>query len=279
MNKLLMLPAFMLVAPSLALANNLQDEWESKNNENPWSGYISADYSRNGYEDSASLANRSASATGVVRYSFSDKSRLQVVASGYHLSDGDEYGTRGQFWNDTSISWGRNGLFKPTDGSSLSGEVRVILPTSKWSRRNDLTLGTRLKVRWSAPFDNWIEGLSLSNTLLLRKNFHEYKTAGGNQLIEYQLSSQFSLDYVFAEDFYFNIFVMPRQSWNYNGSTFDPTLLHGEEVGYQITKSLSISAGLTNGISYYNPERGSNPLNDLVDLKKTTYYAVINYQF
>ncbi|MFA0070657.1 hypothetical protein AB4344_22965, partial [Vibrio breoganii] len=81
-----------------------------------------------------------------------------------------------------------------------------------------------------------IEGLSLSNTLLLRKNFHEYKTAGGNQLIEYQLSSQFPLDYVFAEDFYFNIFVMPRQSWDYNGNTFDPTLLHGEEVGYQITK-------------------------------------------
>ncbi|EGA68871.1 hypothetical protein VISI1226_11097 [Vibrio sinaloensis DSM 21326] len=274
-----LLPALLLVTPSLVFANNLQEEWKDENQDSPWSGYVSADYSRNGYKDSASNANRSASATGVVRYSFTDKSRLQLVVSGYHQQDGDVYGTQGQFWNDTSISYARNGLFKPTEGSSISGEVRMILPTSKASRRNDLKLGTRLKLHWSAPFDNWLDGLTLSNTLLLRKNFHEYKTAGGYQLIEYRLSNQFSIDYAFADDFYFNMYVMPRQSWDYNGNTFDPNVMHGEEIGYQVTDDISLAVGMTNGISYYDPERGSSPINDLIDLKKTTYYALISYQF
>ena len=279
MNNKYLLPAILLATPSLVLANDLQDEWQEKDVNNPWSGYLSADYSRNGYKDSASLANRSASATAVVRYAVTDKSRLQLVVSGYHQEDGDTYGTRGQFWNDSSVSWARNGLFTPTEDSSVSGEARLILPTSKASRRNDLKLGARLKLRWSAPFDNWMDGLTLSNTLLLRKNFHEYKTAGGNQLVEYRVSNQLSLDYSFADDFYFSVYLMPRQSWDYHGNTFDPTLMHGEEIGYQLSKKISLAVGMTNGVSYFDPERGPDPLNDLVDLKKSTYYVTMNYQF
>ena len=279
MNTKYLLPAIMLVTPSLVLANDLQDAWEDEKSESPWSGYVSADYSRNGYKDNTSNANRSASATGVIRYAFENKSRLQLVVSGYHQKDGDVYGTQGQFWNDTSISYAKNGLFNPTEGSTISGEARIILPTSKTSRRNDLKLGTRFKLRWSAGFDEWLEGLTLSNTLLLRKNFHEYKTAGGYQLIEYRLSNQFSVDYAFADDFYFNIYFMPRQSWDYEGNTFDPNMMHGEEIGYQVNEDISLSLGMTNGISYYDPERGSSPINDLIDLKKTTYYALISYQF
>jgi hypothetical protein len=279
MNKTKVLPILLLATPSLALANNLQDEWAEGDEKSAWSGYLSADYSRNGYEDSAYLANRSASATGVLRYAVTEKSRLQLVVSGYHQQDGDVYGTRGQFWNDTSLSWARNGLFNPTEGSSVSGEIRAIFPTSESSKRNDLQFGTRVKLRWSAAFDEWLEGLTLSNTVLLRKNFHEYKTAGGHQLIEYRLSNQFSVDYAFADDFYFNIFLMPRQSWNYHGNSLDPTILHGEEIGYQMTESISMSVGMTNSVGYYNPDKGQNPLNDLIDLKKMTYYAVVNYQF
>lgn len=278
MNNRYLLPAMLLVAPFCVSANDLQDSW-SDDESSRWSGYISADYSRNGYRDGATNANRSASATGVIRYAFEDNSRLQLVVSGYHQQDGDVYGTKGQFWNDTSIGYARNGLFNPTEGSTVSGEVRAILPTSKTSRRNDLKLGTRLKLRWSAAFDEWLEGLSLSNTLLLRKNFHEYKTAGGYQLIEYRLSNQFSVDYVFAKDFYFNIYLMPRQSWDYNGNTFDPDMMHGEEIGYQFNEDISLAVGMTNGISYYDPEKGSSPINDLIDLKKTTYYALVSYQF
>ncbi len=277
-NKYLLL-TLLLAIPTLVSANDLQDEWQEKKEEDPWSGYLSADYSRNGYEDSAAHANRSASATAVVRYAVTDTSRLQLVVSGYHQQDGDSYGSQGQFWNDTSIAWGRNGLFTPTADSSVSGEARLILPTSKSSRRHDLNLGVRLKLRWYVPLDSWADGLALSNTLLLRKNFHEYKTAGGFQLIEYRVSNQLSLDYSFTDDLYFNIYLMPRQSWDYHGHTFDPNLLHGEEIGYLLTDNILLAVGMTNGVSYYNPEKGVDPINDLIDLNKTTYYTTVSYLF
>jgi hypothetical protein len=46
-----------------------------------------------------------------------------------------------------------------------------------------------------------------------------------------------------------------------------------------MTESISMSVGMTNSVGYYNPDKGQNPLNDLIDLKKMTYYAVVNYQF
>lgn len=274
-----LLPVLILVTPSLVLANNLQDDWEDKDEKNPWSGYISVDYSRNGYRDSASLADRSTSATGVLRYSLSDQSRMQLVISGYDDRDSGEYGRQGQFWNDTSISYSRNNMLKPTGNSSISGEARLILPTSKFSRRDDLNFGTRLKARWAFSMDDYLDGLTLSNTLYIQKNFHEYKTSGDNQLIEYRVSNQFTLDYSFKEDFYFNMFVMPRQAWNYHGRRLNPDILHGEEFGYQITKKIGLAIGMTNAVSYYDPEQGSNPINDLVDLQKGTYYISANYQF
>lgn len=274
-----LLPAFLLAAPSLVLANDLQDEWDKKDEKNPWSGYVSVDYSRNGYKDSAYAADRSASATGVLRYSVTDTSRAQLVVYGYHQFDGNTYGDRGQFWGNTSLSWARNNLFKPTEDSSVSGELRLILPTSKASRRDDLQVGTRVKLRWSASFDDWVEGLMISNSLFLQKNFHEYKTAGNRRLTEYSLTNQLSVDYSFADDFYFNIYVMPRRTWDYEGNTHDPRISHGEEIGYQFNNELSFSIGMTNSATYYNPDRGPDPLNDLLDLKKMTYFAVANYQF
>lgn len=272
------LPALLLVAPSHLLAQDLQDEWQKKKDASPWSGYISADYSRNAYKDNSPLANRSASMTGVVRYALGESSRLQLIASGYHKWDGNTYGSRGQFWSDTSISYAKSNLFKPTDDSSVSGELRVILPTSKSSRRNDLKVGTRAKLRWSAPFDNWLEGLTISNSLSVQKNFHEYKTAGGNQLIEYRVSNQLSLDYGFAEDFYINFYLMPRQSWNYQGNRLNPDLIWGSEIGYQVNKKISMSLGMTNGISYVDHEKGPDPINDLFDLDKSTYFVTVNYK-
>lgn len=279
MRKKYLLLTILLAIPTLVSANDLQDEWQEKKEKNPWSGYVSADYSRNGYADGTAFANRSASGVAVVRYAVTDKSRLQLVVSGYHQEDGDSYGSQGQFWNDTSIAWGRNGLFKPTEDSSVSGEARLILPTSKSSQRTDLDLGVGFKFRWNVPLDNWIDGLEFSDTLLLRKNFHEYKTAGGHQLIEYRVSNQLSLDYSITDNLYFNIFMMTRQSWDYHGNTFDPNLLHGEEIGYLLTDNILLAVGMTNGVSYYNAEKGMNPINDLIDLNKTTYYTTVSYLF
>lgn len=274
-----MLPTILLMAPSLVLANDLQDSWTKKKEQSPWSGYISVDYSRNGYEDSASVADRSASATGVLRYAVTDTSRVQLVVSGYHAFDGDTYGDRGQFFGNTSLSWARNGIFEPTENSSVSSELRLIFPTSKVSQRDDLQVGARGKLRWFATLDDWAEGLSVSNSLLVRKNFHKYKTSGSRILNEYSVSNQFTVDYSFAEDFYFSVYVMPRKTWNYYGNSHNSHVSHGEEIGYQLNKNVSFSVGITNGVSYYNPDRGPNPLNDLIDLKEMTYFAVANYQF
>ncbi|BDY03798.1 hypothetical protein [Ferrimonas sp. YFM] len=266
------------IAPFLASAENIQDRW-SDPEESRWSGFLSVDYTQNKYSAGAYLAERNYSATAIIRYSLNNDSRLQAVISGYHASDGDEYGSQGDFWSDTSLSWSRNNLWKPSKSSTLSGEVRLILPTSKFSRRQDLEFGVRGSLRVSFNLSDYVDGLYIGDSVRLRKNFHEYKTAGDQKLSEYQASNLFTIDYFFADRFNFSTYLISRYGWDYDGDNIYPDLIHGEELGYQLTDNIDIAIGMTNGITYYNQERGTDPIHDFVDLDKMNYYFVANYQF
>ena len=242
-------------------------------------GVLSVDYSRNRHDDSSSLADRSYSGTGIVRYSLTDRSRLSAIVSGYRALDGDSYGSQGYFWNDSILSWAMNDLWDLGDSIMVSSDLRAILPTSRDSRQRDLNLGVRAGIGFSFDLSDYIKGLHISDSLRLRKNFYQYKTAGNVVLSEYQLSNQLSVDYFFAKRFSFNAYLISRKSWSYGGTAFDPDLIHGEELGYQLTDDVDIALGMTNGITYYNPEQGINPIHDLIDLDKMNFYLAVNYQF
>lgn len=275
---LLLVTSIFWMTSFLAHAENIQDRWSALE-KSRWSGFISLDYSQNKYKSDTYLADRSYSGTAIIRYALSKDSRLQGVFSGYYTNDGDTYGEQGSFWNDSSLSWSKNNVWKPHKNIKMSTELRAILPTSERSQRQDLELGLRGGMRFSFNLSQYLDGLYLGNSIRLRKNFHEYKSAGGQRLSEYQLSNVFTLDYFFAPRFNFSTYVIARKSWDYNGNGQYPDLIHGEEFGYHLAENLDLALGMTNGITYYNNERGTDPIHDLIDLDKVNFYFVANYQF
>ncbi|USD38412.1 MULTISPECIES: hypothetical protein [Ferrimonas] len=275
---LLLVAPILWAASFLVHAENIQDRWVTPE-KSRWSGFISFDYTQNKYSANAYLSERIYSGTAIIRYALNKDSRLQAVISGYHSDDGDDYGSQGDFWNDTSLSWSENNVWNPTDSVTMSTELRAIFPTSRLSQRQDLEFSVRGGVRFSFDLSEYVKGLYIGNNIRLRKNFHEYESAGGQPMTEYQLSDLITMDYFFAKRFNFSAYIIVRQSWNYDGGDFYPDLIHGEEFGYQLSDNIDLALGMTNGITYYNQARGTNPIHDLIDLDKMNFYFVANYQF
>ncbi|NRA62793.1 MAG: hypothetical protein HRU25_18235 [Psychrobium sp.] len=257
-------------------AEDIQDRW-SIEQKNRWSAFVSVDYSRNRYKSHTSLSARNLSGSAVVRYALDKDSRIQAIVSGYHTYDNAV--NRGDYYNDFWLSYSRNNLWRPLDNVVMSGEARIALPVSKASKRRDLRTSIRGSLRFVVDLSDTVEGLYLSDYLRVKKNFHQFKTAGEQPLTQYQISNIVALDYYFAEKFSFSANIMVRKNWNYAGRGYSPSIIHSEQFGYQINNHIDVAAGITNSASYYNPEQGSNPLDDLSDFDKSTLYVTLNYIF
>ena len=266
-----------------AQAEDIQDRWVVKE-KSKWSSIVSIDYSATDYDRNTNLSdralqNRTLSGYGVLRYSLDKDTRLQAIVSGYHSYDNGPIGLRGDLINDMWLSYSRNNLWKPTSNITMSGEARFAIPLSKHSKRNDLDTAIRLGLRFSLDLSDSIDGLYLNDYIRARQNFHQYTTAGGIGQTQYSVSNIVALDYYFASKWSFSTNVLYRESWDYSSNSKDPIIVHSEQIGYQVSNNMDVALGITNSASYYSPERGPNPLDDLTDVDKSTFYFAINYLF
>ncbi|UTV27350.1 hypothetical protein [Photobacterium atrarenae] len=237
-----------------------------------WGASIGIDYSRNAYDSNSYLAERNLAASATITYNLNDNTQFSALISGRHSFDGE----RGDYWDDFWLTATRRNLWTPTDNLSMSVGGRVLIPISDTSVKNDLQTAIRGDVKFTLVLDHWLSGLTVSDAIRLRKNFHQYTTAGGHPLEEYRFSNLLTVDYTKAKWFFSTNFVS-AESWSYRGTRYSPKLTYAAEIGYQITTPFSAALGMTNSATYYDPDRGPSPLNDLFDLEKPTYYITLNY--
>lgn len=272
-----------VIFTSPTFAEDIQDRW-TKKEKSKWSSILSVDYSWTKYDEKSllsdrALTNRTLSGYGIIRYSIDSDTRVQAIISGYHAYDNGPLGLRGDLINDMWLSYSKNNLWTPTKNFKMSGEARIAIPLSKRSEREDLKTAVRIGLRFSLDLSDYVEGLYISDYIRARKNFHKYKTAGEQRLIEHQLSNIFAIDYYFADKWSVSTNILYRQGWNYHNGQPAASILHSGQIGYQIKKDMDIALGLTNSATYYSPEQGPDPLDSLTDIDKSTFYFTINYLF
>lgn len=237
-----------------------------------WGASIGIDYSRNAYDSNSYLADRNLAASATITYNLSENTKFSALISGHHSYDGE----KGDYWDDIWLTATQNNLWAPTDSISMSVGSRVLIPVSDTSIKNDLQTAIRGDIKFSLTLDSLLPGLSISDSVRLQKNFHQYTTAGGHPLEEYRLSNLFAVDYS-AEQWFFSTNFVSSKSWSYRDTSYSPKLTHSAEIGYLFTDEFSVAIGMTNSATYYDPDRGPNPLNNLFDLEKPTYYITLNY--
>ncbi|UXI00916.1 hypothetical protein [Photobacterium sp. TY1-4] len=237
-----------------------------------WGATFGMDYSRNAYDSNSYLADRNLTASATITYNLSQSTKFSALISGRHSYDGE----RGDYWDDIWLTATRSNLWSPTDTLSMSVGGRVLLPISDTASKTDLQTALRGDIQFSLTLDHLLPGLAFHDSVRLQKNFHRYTTAGDLPLEEYRLSNLFALEYT-VDKWFFSTNFVSAESWSYRGTRHSPELTHAAEVGYQITDAFSAALGMTNSATYYDPDRGPNPLNDLFDLEKPTYYITLNY--
>lgn len=260
--------------PAVLHAEESQVPEQTENQVQTWGLSIGLDYSKNGYEDSHHLADRNLSANASIIYNYSPDVYFTGNFSGHHSYDG----LRGDYWDDIWLTANKTNLWNPTDYLAMSVGSRILIPVSDVSKKTDLQTAVRGDVKFTFTLDNILKGLQISDAIRLRKNFHEYTTAGEGALEEYRLSNVLGVDYS-TSNWFLNINLVSSTSWSYRGTTYSPKLTHAEEIGYQFTDNFSSALGMTNSATYYDPDRGPSPLNTLFDLKSPTYYITLNYSY
>ena len=223
---------------SALISNGIHAEEQVQNapsQHNKWGASIGIDYSRNGYEDSSYLADRNLSATATINYYLNSDTKFSTIVSGRHSYDGE----RGEFWSDIWLTATRYNLWNPTDTIAMSSGARVLIPVSKNSIKNDLNTAIRGDLKFSFSLDHVIEGLLISDSIRLRKNFHQYTTAGAHPLEEYRVSNLFSVEYI-PNKWFFSTNLVSSKSWSYRGKSYSPELTHSAEIGYQFNKEFSL---------------------------------------
>jgi len=262
---------------SALISNGIHAEEQVQNvpsQQKKWGASIGIDYSRNGYEDSHYLADRNLALTATINYYLNSDTKFSAIISGRHSYDGE----RGEFWSDIWLTAKRYNIWNPTDNIAMSAGARILIPVSKESIKNDLNTAIRGNIKFYYSLDHIIEGLLISDSIRLRKNFHQYTTAGAHPLEEYRISNLFSVEYT-PNEWFFSTNLVSSKSWSYRGKSYSPELTYTAEIGYQFNDEFSLATGLTNSATYYDPDRGPNPLENLFDLEKPTYYITLNYDF
>lgn len=265
---------FATCLPLTAHAESPTDEQASVESDQPWSFSASSSYSRNAYRDTSYLASRSIDASVTLGYRFDDNWSLSADIAGIHQFDGE----KGQYWQNAWIKAKYADLYQPTENLSFSAGMRVLIPLSETAQKSDLSTAIRADLSLSYDMAFLLEGLTLTDSVRIRKNFHRYTTVGTTQLEEYRLSNSFGLTYEFG-DWWLSATIDSSTSWTYRGNEYSPEFSHSEELGYNVTENISLAVGLTNSARYFDADRGPNPIDTLFDLDKPTYYLSITYNY
>ncbi|MCE2593500.1 hypothetical protein K6Y31_01550 [Motilimonas cestriensis] len=238
------------------------------------SGSIAVDYSRNAYDSDSYKARRSTGISYGLSYTTENDIALGVNGRTQYSYDQEI----GWFPQDYWLSISKSNLYQPTEWLTIGGDIRAAIPVSEYSDKTKLNTAVRGAVTFAVDLSAWAEGLSFTFQPRLLKNFHQYKTAGGRNLVEYDAGAYYGLAYDY-QDWTFSASAINNHTWTYKGNYNHPSISHQEYIGYQVTSKVSLGVGHTNSVSFFDPSRGPSPVSRLLDYKHSTFYALAVYSF
>ena len=261
----------LLMTSAFADENKSEEVQEKEQVESKLGGSVSLAYDTNIYNKDDHRAVRNFSWGGTLSYSFNQDYSAYLSTGGYRALENET----GTFANDTVIGLSRSGLFTFGETGSIGMSGQFTIPTSETSRNDELNTAFRLAI----PVSFKALGIDFSIAPRLRKNFHEYKTAGGKSLTEWTYSLSTGASYKF-EKLVIGISALGGNSQSYQGTRRDDFNYGGSIYGsYQATDSIGISlTGATSGF-YADAEQGTLGNIDLFDADRASYIAEITYSF
>ncbi|MGF1710337.1 hypothetical protein L4C37_07090 [Vibrio kagoshimensis] len=261
----------LLITSAFADENKGEEVQEKEQVESKLGGSVSLAYDTNIYNKDDYRAVRNISWGGSLSYRFNQDYRAYLSSGGYRALENET----GTFANDTVIGLSRSGLFTFGETGSIGMSGQFTIPTSETSKNDELNTAFRLAI----PVSFKALGIDFSIAPRLRKNFHEYKTAGGKSLTEWTYSLSTGASYKF-EKLVIGISALGGNSQSYQGTRRDSFNYGGSIYGsYQATDSIGISlTGATSGF-YADAEQGTLGNIDLFDADRASYIAEITYSF
>ena len=157
----------------------------------------------------------------------------------------------------------------------MSFNAGAIAPTSKISRDNKGRQGAlKTGVTIIGNPNRLIPGLGIAGIITATRNFNEYETTKAGAVntawssvqtlsVSYDLPKGFSLSGEFTH----------QNTWSYQDVAKE-SFSFSQEVGYQLTKTFSLSLGHTNGGSIFKPN-GTDSNVALVDENSSVIYAAL----
>ena len=261
--------AAILLSP-LAIADESSSENESR-----WGGLLEADYTSNFYERGSYHEARTAGLTGVVDYTFVNDSKLSLNLAGIHSLDNP----KGQYWRDGWLKYGNSELFELSSWATLGMDGSIRLPMSEQSKKDDLHTSLRVATPLSIDLGALLTSLEFTWQPRLMKNFHEYKTRGGQTLKEWTLENLLSLDYAPWDKWSFNVSMVLNSHWTYSGNRKKDDYIHSESVFYELNDSWSVGLMYSNTGIVYDLERGATGSVSLYDEQNATWSLLVDYSF
>lgn len=180
-------------------------------------------------------------------------------------------------FSDTKITLSGK-TFELAQNLSFRPSVTGVLPSSEVSRRGDkLQLGVEINPSVSYKIS---DSVSLAYNPRVVKNFHEFTTneAGSNNT-EYKLLQFLSLAYSYNEKISLSALVVHSSSWSYLGTERTPSFLTNLEIGYGLSKELSVALGTNVGGSLVDQEQGPDSNIEFYDENNSNYYASFAFIF
>lgn len=261
--------AAILLSP-LAIADDSSSQKES-----PWGGLLEADYTSNFYKRGSYHEARTIGLTGIVDYTFINDSKLSLNLAGFHSLDNP----KGQYWRDGWLKYGHSELFDLNSWATLGMDGSIRLPMSEQSKKDDLHTSLRVATPLTIDLGLLLTSLEFTWQPRVMKNFHEYKTRGGQTLKEWTLENLLSLDYAPWDKWSFNASLVLNSHWSYSGNRKKDDYIHSESLFYEFNESWSVGLMYSNTGIVYDLERGATGSVSLYDKQNATWSLLVDYSF
>lgn len=234
-------------------------------------GSLTLGYNTNIFDKEDHRSVRGASWSGSLNTSF-QKDYSAFIRTGGRRSLEDE---TGDFWTDSVIGVSRSNLFNFGESGKVSLSGQFTIPTSETSQKDNLQTALRLAL----PITAEAIGVDFSLTPRLRKNFHEYKTAGQKALTEWVYSLSFGASYSW-EKLTLSSSVLGGNSISYFGTRRNNVNYEGNvALGYKFNDAMSLSLSASTSGVYADAERGTLGNIDLFNDDKATFSASATFSF
>ncbi|MGR5079912.1 hypothetical protein [Photobacterium swingsii] len=254
---------YLLLIISLLLANTSYADMSNV------SGYVSMTYSSNYVDTNDHRSIRNLNWSSNLNYTFSDNN-IYVDSGGYRVYE-DDVGT---YLTDTIIGIRNNQYYQWEETGNIGYAIQFTLPTSEFSKKDKLYTALRLSI----PITNKWGNINYFFTPRVKKNFHEYKTAGDKNLTEWVASINTGIGYQW-HDFTAKLSLLGGTAWSYHGTRRDWNYSGALSGIWQITPHFYTALSTSNSGVYFDAERGTVGNIDIFDLNTANYSIAVGYSF